>query len=53
LDVFTCWPPGPPLAEKRHSSSVRGIAQLDDTRSEAGSTPKTVVLVKTLGTPGS
>ena len=33
LEVFACWPPGPPEPEKRHSSSSSGIAHVPVTRS--------------------
>ena len=55
LEVLACWPPGPPLAVNRHSSSSRGIEQLRVTRRllrpAAGSRDATRLLVS--GTPRS
>ena len=34
FEVLACWPPGPPLAVNRQSSSSRGIEQLRVTRSD-------------------
>src|SRR5205807_6851010 len=38
LAVLTCCPPGPPLAEKRHSSSSIRTTQVGDTRRTAAPT---------------
>ena len=46
LDVLACWPPGPPEAEKRHSSSSSGIATgRESTRSTVPSFAAMIVTV--------